>query len=282
MLVQQKNQDVIANNLANVNTNAYKKDQAIFRAFPEMLLSRVNDISPTEPGHPGPINPPGRPMPLGRLGTGATLDEIHTSKAPGMVTVTDEPTDLAIIGDGYFVVNTPEGERYTRNGHFTFRNDGTLITQEGYEVQGQNGNITIPTDSEFTIDRAGRILIEGEEIDNLRFVSYNDPPEDEAALAAARAGEAPALPPMGQPPALLKAGDSLYRPSELEGAPALRDMEAGEISLRIGALERSNVNTIHEMVTMISASRAYEANQKAIQAQDGTLDKAVNELGRTQ
>ncbi|KAB2953793.1 flagellar hook-basal body protein [Heliorestis acidaminivorans] len=277
MLVQQHNQDVTANNLANVNTNAFKKDQAVFQAFPDMLLSRINDISPAVPGpSAGPVNPAGRPVLLGRLGTGATLDEISTNFTAGMVTITDTPTDLAIVGEGFFVVDTPEGERYTRNGHFTFRNDGTLTTQEGYEVQGQNGSVVIPVGSDYTIDTEGRILVEGAQLDSLRFITYNDPVGPENAAAGIQAGPLE----VGQPPALLKMGDSLYRINEAEGAPAIREMEIGEVQVRIGALERSNVNVIQEMVQMISASRAYEANQKSIQAQDGTLDKAVNELGR--
>lgn len=265
MMVQQINQDVVANNLANVNTTGYKKDRAVVRSFPEMLMRRMHDFSPPEPGQtePNPI--------IGRLGTGAVVDRIWTDHSHSGLRVTNTPTDLAIIGRGYFVVNTPDGERYTSNGQFTTRPDGTLVTSEGYEVQGQNGNITVPQGRTYSVDSTGRVLSDGQEIGRLRLVGF-----DELA--------------QGQESPISKQGDSLYRLANQQGVgqpggqqgggPALRELLPNEMEIQAGALETSNVNAVQEMVQMIALSRAYESNQKAIQAQDGTLEKACGELGR--
>ncbi|MTV49592.1 flagellar basal-body rod protein FlgF [Heliobacillus mobilis] len=255
MLAQQANQDVIANNLANVNTASYKKDRAVFQAFPEMLIRRIADFSPPAPGEieKNPI--------IGRLGTGATLDRIWTDTSYTGVRNTDVPTDVAIVGQGYFVVNTPDGERYTRNGQFKVRPDGTLVTSDGLEVQGQNGSIVVPSSTSIRIDENGRILNGTQEIAQLRIVGF-----DEAQAS--------------QNLPIEKQGDSLYRPSQQNGAGGLQNLPQGQIQIKSGALELSNVNVVQEMVQMISATRAYEANQKAIQAQDGTLEKTCGELGK--
>ncbi|MBC9784504.1 flagellar basal-body rod protein FlgF [Heliobacterium chlorum] len=256
MLVQQTNQDVIANNLANVNTPSYKKDMAVFRAFPEMLIRRMADFSPPEPGQTekNPV--------IGRLGTGATPDGIMTDFSYSGVRVTDNPTDLALNGKGYFVVNTPDGERYTRNGQFSVRADGTVVSPDGYQLLGQKGPIVVPANAKIHVDANGRIFNGDQELDQLRIMGFDEPVA-------------------GQEPILEKQGDSLFRLSgQQQGNGTLREMTAGETEVKSGSLELANVNVVQEMVQMISAARAYEANQKAIQAQDGTLDKACGELGR--
>ncbi|MZP43142.1 flagellar hook-basal body complex protein [Heliobacterium gestii] len=255
MLVQQTNQDVIANNLANVNTVSFKKDRAVFREFPEMLIRRMHDLSPGEPGQ-AEKNPV-----IGRLGTGAVVDAIWTDTSNPGVRVTQNPTDLAILGRGFFVVNTPEGERYTRDGQFSLRADGALVTAEGYAVQGTAGDITVPSGGAIRIDSEGRVFSGDNEVAQLRVVGYDE-------LAP------------GQEPPLLKAGDSLYRLNQQGAGGGLRDLAAGEREIKPGALELANVNVVQEMVQMITASRAYEANQKAIQSQDSTLEKACGELGK--
>ncbi|ABZ83458.1 flagellar basal-body rod protein, putative [Heliomicrobium modesticaldum Ice1] len=255
MLVQQTNQDVTANNLANVNTVSFKKDRAVFRGFPEMLIRRMHDFSPAEPGQ-AEKNPL-----IGRIGTGAVVDAIWTDPTSAGLRVTQNPTDLAIIGRGYFVVMGPDGEeRYTRNGQFSLRADGTLVTTEGFAVQGTAGAIRIPQGGNLRIDSDGRIFSGDTEVAQLRIVGYDETP--------------------GQAPPLVKAGDSLYRLNEQGDGGGVRDLAIGEREIRSGALELANVNVVQEMVQMISAARAYEANQKAIQSQDGTLEKACTELGR--
>ncbi|MZP29542.1 flagellar hook-basal body complex protein [Heliobacterium undosum] len=255
MLIQQTNQDVTANNLANVNTVSFKKDRAVFREFPEMLIRRMHDFSPSEAGQ-AEKNPV-----IGRVGTGSVVDAIWTDPSNPGVRVTQNPTDLAIMGRGYFVVNTPEGERYTRNGQFTLRSNGALVTADGYAVQGTAGDVNVPQGGSLRIDSDGRVFSGDVEVAQLRIVGVDDAAPDQA-------------------PPLLKAGESLYRLNEQGAGGGVRDLAVGETEIKSGALELANVNVVQEMVQMITASRAYEANQKAIQSQDGTLEKACGELGR--
>jgi len=248
MVVEQNRNDTIANNLANVNTAGYKKDIAAFRAFPEMLIQRLNDPEKI----PG-VNPAGQPvMPnrnpvIGTLGTGAVVDEIFTSHAMGALKQTGANLDFALGSDGYFVVNTPQGERYTRNGSFKLDAAGYLVTSEGYQVMGQAGPIRIQGDK-ITVDEGGTVRIDGNEVDTLRVVDFADKR------------------------AMTKVGDSLFSGN---GAAAAR-----QVKVLQGYQETSNVNPISEMVNMITVMRSYEANQKAVQSHDNLLGKAVNEVGR--
>ncbi|MDD2421355.1 MAG: flagellar hook-basal body protein [Heliobacteriaceae bacterium] len=257
MLVQQTNQDVVANNLANADTTAFKKDRVLVRSFPEMLIHRLADFSPPGPGFKN------SPPLLGRLGTGAVVDGIWTDPAYQGVRVTGRPLDVALTGEGYFVVNTPEGERYTRKGDFTIRADNVLATPEGYAVQGQAGDIVLPPETGCHIDPAGRVWAGEREIDSLRLVAFD---------------------PAGQEAALTKQGDSLYRLADQAGGgpggAAARELAPAEGRVQPEALEAANVNIVQEMTAMIVLARAYEANQKAVQAMDGTLEKACNDLGR--
>lgn len=240
MIVEQQRQDVIANNVANVNTAGFKKDVATFKAFPEMLLNRLND-----PEQPAPV-PDRRPV-IGRVGTGALLDEVITQHGTGPLKQTGTPFDLALNGEGYFTIDTPQGERYTRNGSFSLNADNQLVTSEGYAVLGQNGPITIIGEN-VQVAEDGTVRVDNANVDTLRIVTFADKK------------------------ALTKLGDSLFTGGQAQ--PVLRPMVIQ------GYQELSNVNPITEMVNMITAMRSYEANQKAIQTHDQLLDKAVNEVGR--
>src|SRR5690606_25013742 len=121
MLTQQRRLDVIANNLANVNTPGFKRDFLADTAYPEAPIYRVAR---------------GGAVYIGTLGPGVGTPTVHTDFTQGSLRTTDNPLDLAIIGEGYFVVAGEEGERYTRGGHF-FRNaEGFLVTAAGEYVQG--------------------------------------------------------------------------------------------------------------------------------------------------
>lgn len=235
MIAQMSKNDVAANNLANVNTTGFKKDTAVFRSFPEMLLKRIND----------PDKNVSRPV-IGNLGTGTVLDEVITSNNQGSLQETGAPLNLAIAGEGYFVVKRDGRELYTRNGNFTVDKEGFLTTANGDRVQGQNGDIQI-NGQQISIDSRGEIIVDKNSLGFLRLTAIQDPK------------------------LLVKMGDSFF--AEGQAQPF-----KGEV--KQGFLEASNVNTIVEMVDLISVMRAYETNQKAIQAHDQTLDKAVNEVGR--
>lgn len=240
MMVEQHRQEVIANNVANVNTAGFKKDVATFKAFPEMLLSRLND-----PEQPAPV-PDRRPV-IGKVGTGALLDEVITMHGTGPMKQTGAPFDLAINGEGYFTIDTPQGERYTRNGSFSLNADKQLVTSEGWAVLGQNGPITVTGDN-VQVTEAGAVMVDNRNVDTLRIVTFADKK------------------------ALTKEGNSLYVGGQAQ--VAVRPMVIQ------GYQELSNVNPVTEMVDMITAMRSYEANQKAIQTHDQLLDKAVNEVGK--
>lgn len=229
MAAQMRAMDISANNLANVDTTGYKKDVPALAAFPELFLRRFND---TASGLPG-IRP--SPVPIGTLGTGVWVEEVATNLKQGSLRETGRELDFALQGDGFFVVDTPEGRRYTRNGSFYLDVDGQLVTAAGYRVLGRNG-LPLYHDEEDLIDE---LLV-------VDFFPTAD---------------------------LIKEGESLYRSADEGQAVAA----AGIIQ---GALEQSNVDAVTAMVEMIDVLRAYEANQKVLQAQDQTLEKAVNEVGR--
>lgn len=237
MLAESVRSDATSNNLANVNTTGYKKDTTVMVSFPEMLMVRVADLKKGELQNPV----------LGTLGTGVLVDEVVTSHKQGQLKESSSSFDLAISGDGYFAVDTPGGQLYTRNGSFTLDRDGYLVTNQGYYVLGQAGRIRV--DGEFTVDSQGNVSVNGNRVDTLRLVSFEDQSQ------------------------LVKIGDSLFVAAE-QGVQA-----GGRVMQKF--LETSNINAITEMVDMITIMRAYEANQKAIQAHDRTLEQVINDVGRT-
>lgn len=237
MITESMRTDVIANNVANVNTTGYKKDEMISTEFEAMLLKRINDGQDTPE--------------VGALGRGAWVDEIATIQDQGALKQTGNTYDLSIQGEGYFVIETPQGERYTRNGSFTRSSAGELVTMEGARVLSANGRpINIPGGANVTVDAQGRIAVDNQDIAALGFVDFADRR------------------------ALLKIGDNLFSPQEGQVPVAA----TGTIAQ--GSLEASNVNTVAEMVKLINAYRTYESNSKALVTQDSLLDKAVNEVGR--
>ncbi len=241
MNVQSKKMDVISNDLANVNTTGYKKDTTVITSFQETLMKRINDMQHNQPNN-------GR---IGSMSLGAKVAEVYTQFTQGSVRNTGEITDLAIQGDGFFVVNTPNGEAYTRDGNFSINQNGDLVTSEGYSVMGQAGAISFGEDflsqgGNVVIKENGEVYLDSEYIDTLDLANFADTR------------------------ALTKMNDNLY------SSTAPRTEFTG--SLIQGFLETSNVNSVTAMVDMITVSRTYEANQKVLQTHDTLLGKAVNDL----
>lgn len=241
MLAQMKRTDLISSNLANVNTTGFKKDATIFQALEEMQLRRLGDAYSI-----GPKKLDAKPY-IGALGTGVDVGQVYTRFDQGSIKNTSNPLDLALEGDGFFVVMTPAGNRYTRDGSFTINCQGYLVTKDGHMVMGQNGPVLVPEDMSITVNQNGEIFSDGERIDQLLLVSF--------------AGEQ-----------LVKEGDNLY---SSDGQP-----QEAQPKVIQGALEDSNANAIVEMVNLIEAFRAYEASQKLVVTHDNLLDKAVNEIAR--
>lgn len=243
MLAQQRVQDALASNLANINTAGYKQDVATFRELAEMAIKRFGADSASA-------------TPIGRIGLGAVFDANVTDMSTGAIVSTGNPLDLALSGDGLFAVQTAAGERYTRAGQFQLQpagktTDGKPIAavtdDSGNALIGSKGPIRITDPRGVTVSPDGSIMSGGAVVDRIKIVS--------AAQGA-----------------VTKTGGSLF---EATGA-----VRASTATVRSGAIEQSNVNPIRSMVRMITVQRAYDAAQRAVVAQDDTLGKAVNELPR--
>ena len=236
MLSELTRNDVTANNLANVNTAGFKKDTATFLAFPEMLLQKINYNANNSSGPK-----------VGYLGTGSIVDEVVTIHDPGQLKQTDNLFDMALEGNNFFTIETPGGNRYTKNGSFQIDGNGYLVTSEGNNVLGQNGRIQI-LGKNLSVNQNGQVSVDGNYVDTLRLTSFANLRTD-----------------------LKKIGASLFTGNAPQPQTPGRVMQ--------GFLESSNVNAVNEMVDLITIMRAYEANQKAVSAHDSTLDKAVNQVG---
>ncbi|MEC9489226.1 MAG: flagellar basal-body rod protein FlgF [Halanaerobium sp.] len=235
MAAAQLRQDIITNNLANADTPGFKRDGIVQGEFPRIFLSRYDGDEE---------------QPLGSLGLGSRVDDQYTDFGQGTLRETGNPLDVAIVGDGFFAVQTPAGQRYTRQGHFVLDGQGFLTTPSGNRIMGQEGPIQVQRGSRIVIDGQGNLLQDGQYLDTLQIVNFNEPSR------------------------LAKEGNGL-----LDGQGMVPEAMASP-RLQPGYLEGSNVNLIREMTGMIEAVRYYQLNQRLISLQDQTLDKAVNQVGR--
>jgi fagellar hook-basal body proteins len=245
MLALEKKMDVITNNMANVDTNAYKKDTVVFESFPELLTNRINDTGSN-------LNPNSY---IGNMQLGFDVGEIYSYYNQGQLERTDNPLDMSIrdSSNAFFTVKTvDENDKeklcYTRDGSFVINANNILVTKDGLPVQGANGDIKLQS-SDFSILEDGTIMQDGQAVDKLLIKEFTDTKT------------------------LRKTGSNLVETTDQTQERAFSG------SVQQGFLELSNVNIVKEMVDMITVTRAYEANQKVLQAQDGTLEKAVNEIG---
>jgi flagellar basal-body rod protein FlgG len=269
MIAQMGRIDVLSNNLANVNTPSYKRDTPILKAFPEMLMRRINDDGVR-------TIPPGSYdlMPvIGKLGTGVEVNEVYTRFTQGAFKQTQNDFDLALEGEGFFSVQTDEGERYTRNGSFLIDKEGFLVTKDGYKVLGENGPIQIKKNN-FMVDEDGNVFENSEySNDPMRLVSMEENEWNQTVLLdRLKVVNFPKL------RYVKKVGESIYRETEYSDKAYI--IENARPKVRQGFLEASNVNPVIEMVNLIEVHRNYEANQKIIQAHDAALGKVINEVGR--
>ena len=270
MRAQQWRLDSVANNLANVATDGYKKDVTSFKAFPEMLLRRMDDDGvykhPFGSADAAPI--------IGKLGTGVELNELFTHFTQGAPKETSSDFDMMLEGKGFFTVDTPYGERYTRNGSFFLGKEGFLETKEGYPVLGENGPIRVK-ENNFKIDDHGRVWVNAayQDDDPMRLVGRNSNEwEDTILLDILKIVD------FELDRYLEKQGTSFYRESQTSGpAMVMTDNRPKVIQ---GFIEASNVDPVLEMVQMIEVNRAYEANQKIIQTEESTLGTLINQVAK--
>lgn len=249
MNAQQNRLDAISNNLANVDTTGFKKDIAVSKSFSELLIRRMDDdgvITNSMGSYDvAPI--------VGKLGLGVETNEIYTVFEQGSFKQTNSTTDIALSGEGFFAVDTPYGERYTRNGNFMIGKEGFLETKDGYPLIGENGPINVE-EKDFTINSDG-IMYDSEmnEIDRIKLVRF----DNERYLQ--------------------KMGNSLYSSNDISGEPYIAEGKERPTVIQ-NYVETSNVNVVNEMVQMIEVNRAYEANQKTIQAEDSMMTTLWNQV----
>lgn len=227
-----KRLDIISNNLANANTPGFKKDKMSF----ESMLA-------------GNVNPPAVPQ-------GTTADPIlqkenvYVDYVSGPVSQTGNVLDIAIDGDGFFVIQTPEGEAYTRQGNFSRSADGTIVTADGLPVMGRNGPIRVQG-KQVDIDSKGTVTVDGATVGSLNIVDFPKPYN------------------------LIKTGNARFIPANAQTTP-----QASAAGVRQGSLEGSNVETITEMAQLIETTRYFEMCSKVIKGFDDMAAKAANDLGR--
>ncbi|MEW6620395.1 MAG: flagellar basal-body rod protein FlgF [bacterium] len=253
MLAQWTDLDVVANNLANIDTAGYKRDETIFTPFDSIFLHRLYDnYIMTREGYLDQ-----RPK-VGPVGTGVGISEIATLYSQGPIQKTDNDFDLAIGGKGFFTIEGPQNKIfYTRNGTFTIDSEGYLVTKGGYRVLGVNGYIQI-AQGNFQVQENGKVITgerdwkSPQEIDGLKIVDFEN-----------RRG-------------LKKVGNTLFEATQYAGEPQV----VAQPKILQGYLEKSNTNPIEEMVKMIEIQRIYEINQRAVTSFDDTLRTAVTEVSR--
>lgn len=247
MMTQMQNMEVISNNIANVDTTGFKKDETVVQTFSEEMFRILND---EKLGY----NLTKFDSQVGELALGNFVTQVHTDFATGIMKNTGGVYDLAFQGDGFFAIADLDDqgeviERYTRDGSFTLNHNGELVTKSGNYVLGQNGVITLPS-ADIIVNGAGEIFSQGEFVDRLLVVDFENPES------------------------LRKYGGNLY--DSIEESVMI---ESNALVLQ-NNLEGSNVNAVSEMVKMISVSRIYEMGQKLVQTQDSILAKAVSDIAR--
>lgn len=277
MAAQQVKLDAISNNLANVDTTGYKRDIAIHKSFPELLLRRTSDdglfLHPLGSGDYAPI--------VGKIGTGVETNELFTEFGQGSLKQTENNFDMAIdqrseeANAAFFCVQTPAGERYTRNGNYSLGKEGYLETKDGYPVLGEKGPIRVKANN-FLVDKQGRVWVnEKFQDDPNRLVGSEENAWEKTVLL-----DTLKLVDFKNQRYLAKHGSSMWASTE-ESGPARIVAQGNERPAVIqGFTEAANVNPVTEMVQMIEVNRAYEANQKSIQSEDAMLGKLINEVVR--
>lgn len=226
--------DVIANNIANASTPGYKRESAKFEEYVARMPSSEDGAGPQAQSQQVSFV----------KDAGITRDV-----SQGPLNQTGNPFDLAINGKGFFAVQTPQGLRYTRDGHFSLDAGGQIVNSSGYVLQGDGGAITItPDDGDIRIAPDGTVSGRTGQLAKVRLVDFADPA------------------------AMVKEGANLYSTGQTPVAPATPD-------IRQGALEGSNVQPVLEISRMIEVMRAYEATATLSKNQQDMRTDAVGKLG---
>ena len=243
MISLQSRQAVINNNIANINTTGFKSEELLVKSFDDVMISNNDKY----------IDGKGNKHEVGNLSFGVKIDETYTDRIQGTIYETDNSTDFALVGEGFFrVIDENENEYFTRDGSFRVNNQGFLTTSTGELVTATNleteeiepilvGNerISLNQNNELTIGN-----------ERYKFNVYNFDNTQE----------------------LEKVSNNLYNG---EGA-----FESNDAVIKQNHLEGSNVDYIEETTLMMQTLKEFEANQKVIQTIDSTLAKIANDIGR--
>lgn len=233
-LTYEKRLDILANNLANINTVGFKQDRLIFEV-PAQGGGQKGDANLGN----YPISAPPSPT--------AT----RTDFSPGQLRHTRNALDLALVGEGFFCIETPDGKHYTRKGSFALNQDGVLVTKDGYPVLGKKGEIKI-SGQDVRVDEGGNISVDGDPVDTISVVSISNIHT------------------------LRKVGNSLFVPP----GSGVDEDKAEDVKVKQGFIETSNVDGVKVMTEMIDVLRGYESYQKIIKFLDDATRKSINEVGR--
>ncbi len=249
MLAQQLNVEVISNNIANMNTTAYKRQRAEFQDLLYQNIERAGAAS----SDAGTIVPTGI-----QIGVGVRTAGVYRVTSQGELVNSDTPLDIAINGKGYFRVQLPNGDdSYTRAGSFQLSPEGEIVTSEGYTV---SPGITIPQEAiDITINANGEVLVniegqlEPQNVGQFEVVTF---PNNSGLQAI---------------------GDNLLLETPASGVATIGSPNTpGFGAIVQGYLERSNVNSVAEITQLIAAQRAYEMNSKVISTADEMLSVTSN------
>ena len=248
MLAQQTNVEVIANNLANMNTTAFKQQRA---EFEDLLYQNVQQPG-TQTSDSGTVVPAGI-----QLGAGVRTAAVYRINSQGDLQSTSNPYDLAIQGPGYFHIQMPDGtDAYTRAGNFALSPEGQIVTQDGYVVQP---GISVPQNAlSVTVNAQGQVQasLPGQTAPQTLGQLELDRFPNEAGLQAQ--------------------GQNLFIETQSSGSPqAALPGSPGYGTIQQGFLETSNVNPVEEVTSLITAQRAYEMNSKVITAADNMMQETA-------
>lgn len=267
MVAQQRKTEILTNNMANANTPGFKAEQTTIRSFPDMLMSAVSSTTiPTEKGFALK-----KLDPVGALNAGVYLQETMPNQAQGQIYSTGLTTDVALInsslptdeasgntGQIFFRLENEAGtESYTRNGNFTMDGQGNLVNSQGLFVLDANGERLQFTNDNIRISSDGTIFDENNVQVGTLGVAFSENPD-----------------------VLVKRDNGLFNTLDGAALPSAYGQENVQFSMQHQYLEGSNVDAAKAMTDLLTAYRAFEANQKVLQAYDKSMDKAVNEIGR--
>lgn len=236
-LYQQMRLSVLANNLSNINTVGFKKDNIVYQ--PDANADAID-----------PNNLPATISYESEEFAGIVPASTYIDFTQGQLISTGNKLDVGLNGDGFFCIETLNGEQYTRKGNFTINEQNELCTQEGHPVLGEGGKIVIQS-QDLQIDETGNIFVDGNTIDTLKILNFPQA-------------------------SLMKQGNGLFKPmnQSITGEPV------ENMTVQQGYIERSNVNAVKMMTEMIDTLRGFESYQKAMQFINETTLEAINDVGQ--